>query len=117
MKSEESLKAARERAARGYVQPGDPRFVRKAIEDELRELQRQAMEAILAHIGGIEFREADPKSQFHCRGWTVAGEENQVWASGTSTIDELLDGPALEERERQAAAEARGWDTTGGGDE
>ncbi len=72
MKSEESLKAARERAARGYVQPGDPRFVRKAIEDELRELQRQAVLA-------WEARRRQPD----CAGDTVA-------------IDALLDGPAPE---------------------
>ncbi len=78
MKSEESLKAARERAARGYAQPGDPRFVRKAIEDELRELQRQAMEAMLRQLCAVEDIDLD-------------GADKRA-------IDALLDGPAPEGR-------------------
>lgn len=64
------------------------------IESTMRELQRQAMEVLIEHIGGIEFVYPDPNSQYQCRGWVVQGEEGRVWADGDLTIDELLDGPA-----------------------
>ncbi len=89
MKSE-SLKAAREgvifrMGAAGYLDV-----------NWLRELQRQAIEA------AIRYEHAEPRRPL------ILVERRP------DRIDALLDGPAPEDRERQVAAEARGWDTTGG---
>jgi hypothetical protein len=92
----ESLKAQRERVARelcakNYGHMYSPHCNECSFaEPRLRELQRAAMEAVIAHIGGIEFSEGSPEKPF-LRGWLVAGTDSQVWAKGVLSIDALLD--------------------------
>lgn len=82
----ESLKAARERVATEAMDEVIWLDAAESIARSLRALQKQAMEAIIAHIGGIEFVPGT--------GWVVQGEEGGVTTDGTLTLDALLDGPA-----------------------
>lgn len=89
----ESLKAQRERLALEFIADTAGEGSRAAFEDaceQLRELQRAAMEAVVAHIGGITFHAGEPGKEF-LRGWTVSGEDCGVWAEGKLSIDALLD--------------------------
>ncbi len=161
MKSEENLKAARERVARGHVRE---RFADVCDQDNmdecpacsarvdeeqaaLRELQRQAMVAAIRHVAALHIKHYGRELGVKCYSaaevdWVLdaptpaypvrcihCGQIEEAHAIVAHDFEaqspqchrahphEGPCAPALEERERQAAAEARGWDTTGGGDE